>query len=360
MSRSSHDKPIDQLREAARDRTLRRAVLASAAVGAGAAAAKAGLDLRSAAHAPEHDREFALREGEQLSPGLRRIARGQIDLAVELLVPADGALSEDAVHDARKALKRLRAVTRLVRGEIGPGRYRRENETLRDAARRLAGARDAEVLVDSLQNVIEGDLDGDVSTGVAALRAELLVDRQIAQERLLGGSGETRAAADEIRDVRGRAAHWVRPEAGFDAVAPGLKRIYRQGRRRARRAAKDPTGEHLHEWRKRVKDLRHVAEVLTPANPKRMRKLAKRADRLGETLGSEHDYAVLAGVVAQRRENFSDAREYERLSKAIERHRSELRRSALARGRKLYARKPKRLVKQIARDWRAHQDRAQT
>ena len=355
MSRSSSDSPLDQLRDAARDRTVRRAVLATAAVGAGAAAAKAGLDLRSAAHAPEPDREFALHPGEPLAPGLRRVARGQIDRAVEMLVPVEGKLSEDAVHEARKALKRLRALTRLLRDELGPARYKRENEALRDAGRRLAGARDAEVMVETLQVVIDEDLGGRVGTGVAALRAELLVERQIAQDNLLGDAGTIGTAADEIRDVRARAAHWVRPEAGFDAIAPGLDRIYRQGRRRGRRAAADPTTETLHEWRKRVKDLRHAAEILAPADPNRMRKLARQADRLAETLGSEHDFAVLAELVAQRRDNFIDRGEHKRLTRAIARRRTKLRRSAVERGRKLYAAKPKRVVKKIGRDWRAGQ-----
>jgi CHAD domain-containing protein len=356
MTRSSRDKPLDRLRDAARDEAVRRAAVATAAaVGAGAAA-KVTLDLRSAAHAPETDREYALHPGEELAPGLRRVARGQIDTAIELLTPRDGTLGDDAVHDARKALKRLRALARLLRGELGTERYRVENDALRDTGRRLSGARDAEVLVDTLQDVIDDELDGAATAGVAALRAELVVERQIARERLLGDAGTAEAAVDALRAVRGRAAHWMRPEAGFDAVAPGLDRIYRQGRRRGRRAQSRPTAESLHDWRKRVKDLRHAAEVLAPANPKRMRKLAKRADRLGETLGAEHDLAVLGGLVSRRRGLFADRAEHDQLARAIERRRTRLRHSALKRGSRLYDRKPRRFVKRIARDWRAAQD----
>jgi CHAD domain-containing protein len=355
MTKSSRDQPLQLLRDAARDETVRRAAVATAAaVGAGAAA-KVTLDLRSAAHAPETDREFALHPGESLAPGLRRVARGQIDTAVELLTPRDGELSDDAVHDSRKALKRLRALARLLRGELGPQRYRAENDALRDTGRRLSGARDAEVLVDTLEDVIGKELDGHATAGLAALRVELIVGRQIAREQLLRDAGTTDAAAEELSAVRGRAAHWTRPEADFDAVAPGLGRIYGQGRRRLRRARTQPTAENLHDWRKRVKDLRHAAEVLAPANPDRMRKIARRADRLGETLGVEHDLAVLGQLVAHRRDLFADRTEHEQLAHAIERRRARLRRSAFKRGRRLYDRKPQRFVKRIARDWRATQ-----
>ena len=353
MSKPARDHPLNLIRSATQDPTVRRAAAATAAVGAGAAAAKVTLDLRSAAHAPEVDREFALHPGEDLAPGLRRVARGQIDNAMELLSPQRGALSAEAVHESRKSLKRLRALARLLRGELGPVRYGVENTTLRDAGRRLAGARDAEVMVNTLDDLIDRELDGEVTTGVATLRAELLVERRIAQEKLRDGSGPAEAASEELRGVRGRAAHWIRPQAGFDAVAPGLDRIYRQGRRRMRRARAEPTPEHLHDWRKRVKDLRHTAEVLAPANPKRMRKLAKRADRLGEMLGAEHDLSVLGELVERRAEVFSDDRDRARLTRAIERRRSRLRRRALARGKKLYRREPGRFVNRIARDWRA-------
>src|ERR671931_531641 len=92
------------LADAARDPTVRTA--ASAAVAAGGAA-----------------------------EGVRRIARGQIDLAVELLESADGGELDEAIHESRKAFKRLRALVRLARDPLGDEAYRRENETFRDAPR---------------------------------------------------------------------------------------------------------------------------------------------------------------------------------------------------------------------------------
>ena len=76
----------------------------------------------------------------------------------------------------------------------------------------------------------------------------------------------------------------------------------------------------MHEWRKRVKDLRYAAEMLQRREPsgasrregkrKRrrererlraqaapLRRLAKRADDLGELLGEEHDLVLLEELV---------------------------------------------------------------
>jgi CHAD domain-containing protein len=88
-------------------------------------------------------------------PGeLGRIVRTQHELVRGQLAQARAAASgdtkgiEEPVHEARKALKRLRALVRLLRPGIGRKVYRRHNELWRDAARRLSGGRDAHVLLE--------------------------------------------------------------------------------------------------------------------------------------------------------------------------------------------------------------------
>ena len=83
--------------------------------------------------------------------GVRRIARDQLDMSIERL---EGHTDEDlgtAVHETRKSLKRMRATVRLARDELGDEAYRRENIAFRDAARRLGGARDSQVLLETLR-----------------------------------------------------------------------------------------------------------------------------------------------------------------------------------------------------------------
>ena len=81
---------------------------------------------------PARARARAADPRSRLADGLRRIALGQVDLAIELLRGADGEAAEEAVHETRKALKRLRAIMRLLEGELG-------ERTLRArAARRCA------------------------------------------------------------------------------------------------------------------------------------------------------------------------------------------------------------------------------
>src|SRR5947209_5639299 len=104
---------------------------ATVAVGVGVAIARAERERRAARRRTAAERQFALLPGELPVPGLRRIALGQLDLAIDLL-GADGVPDAKSVHEIRKALKRLRALVRVLRHELGEEAFSRENAALRD------------------------------------------------------------------------------------------------------------------------------------------------------------------------------------------------------------------------------------
>src|SRR5262245_50114306 len=90
---------------------------------------------------------YGFKRRERVSDGLQRIARDQIDGTLK-----DLRRREEGIYQARKRLKKLRAVLRLARPGIDSDVFDRENVALRDVARRLSVVRDADVLVE----VIEG------------------------------------------------------------------------------------------------------------------------------------------------------------------------------------------------------------
>lgn len=349
--------------------------LAVVGLGVGIALAKAKLERRRAPAPPRPrpERRPALLPGEPLAEGLRRIVLGQLDLAIELIEgyrEAAGGAEDRTVHEIRKAIKRLRALLRLLREELGSKRYTRENAALRDCARRLAGARDAEVMVGTLEALVARHPKRLArSVAVRELRTQLLAEREAAAAHAIKDAQVRREVAGELRAVRARVERWELRERGFKLLAPGLERIYRQGRaglRTARRRGGE--AEALHLWRKRVKDLRYAAETLdrggkrgdkrggkrAGAGPggsgRYVRRIAQRADRLGEMLGEEHDLALLARGVRRRSELFTGERgTRKRLLKLIARRRKQLHRRALREGERLYERKPRRFVRRSKR-----------
>jgi CHAD domain-containing protein len=97
----------------------------------------------------------------------------------------------------------------------------------------------------------------------------------------------------------------------------------------------------MHRWRKRVKDLRYAAEMLERVQPRAraLATVARRADKLGERLGEEHDLAVLGEWVRANGKHAGARRPARRrLLKAIDRRRRRLRLRALDDGGRLYRR----------------------
>lgn len=321
------------------------------------------------------------------------MALEQLDVAIEGLSAAPAG---KAVHEARKAIKRLRTLELLLRsreprmkGKKGSSRRRssrRWRKALRLAGRSLAGARDADVALSTLEGMIEREqtwrerppagllrlkgiliaeredaqraLRQDPRIGDAALRLQALRE-EMERERSSNGHslGRRRSAAcGQTSEACPRSATRQRRThaSGFDAIRPGLRGIYSEGRRQMRRAGRRSSVLEMHEWRKSAKQLRYAAEALTPAgegkDAKRMRRLARQAERLGETLGEEHDLAMLAARVRRSKKLFKgEQKSRKALLKSIERRRERLRRRALKMGRRLYERKPKRFLKEIRR-----------
>jgi CHAD domain-containing protein len=220
---------------------------------------------------------------------VRRVARGRIDHAIDELSGNTENSRAKAVHEARKDMKKLRALLRLVRHELGEDVYRRENDCFRDTARTLSGLRDAEVMLATL-----GDLEriyGELPGAGSRLRPGLVANRF----RLSGASLQpaSQAAVESLVAARERVASWPLHADGFEAFEGGLRRNYRRGRRRFRAAQELPSAEHMHEWRKRVKDLWYHVTLLQDAWRPVLSALADETHELSERLGDEHDVSVL-------------------------------------------------------------------
>jgi CHAD domain-containing protein len=296
------------------------------------------------------DRGYRLRDGETADEGLRRIAHGRIDAALEQLRRNADADLASAIHDARKDLKKLRSLLRLVRADIGKRQYRAENSRYRDAARLLAVARDAEVKLETLAALRERYPDeapaADVlQRALEGERARVAGDAADPElRRRLDEAAETIAAgAAEVDD-------WMLGDDGFDLLRTGLERSYRRGRDGLRSLGDDPTDYELHEWRKRVKDLWYQLRLLRSVWPAALKGPVEAADELADLLGDHHDLALL---IDDTRVRGSGDLELAALTGLARRRQRELLDAALPIAERLYAEKPKRFVERIEAYWDA-------
>jgi CHAD domain-containing protein len=284
-------------------------------------------------------RAYRLKPKESLSEGLGRAARGRIDHAIDELRGKTDSTPEEAVHAARKDLKKLRALLRLARGELGESTFARENRAFRDAGRELAAARDSDVMIDTLEALdLPAGLGWDLRKAIQAHRAR-------------NGGGSRHAAAAGVvamlREASRRVDDWPLEDDSFRALRDGLESTYRRGRRDFKAVKANASVEALHEWRKRVKDLWYHHSLLRTLWPPVMEAVGDEAHELADRLGDDHDLAVLADWI---REHTGAGPEF---YNAVDRRRAELQAEAITLGARLYADKPKAYVRRMRRLWKA-------
>jgi len=292
---------------------------------------------------------YRLSFADDVPSGVRQCAREQLAGAVQRLVRA----SDDpvtAVHEARKHLKKTRALLRLVRPALGRRAYRAENDALRDAGLALSGARDADVRVQTAARLAEhaaGQLPADVFEALgAALAAE-------AAPAAGDGHDATRFATviEQLRAAELRVERWPLDDAGWDAVLAGLARAYARGHAGFATARATPEPELLHAWRKRAKDLWYHQRLLAPAWPDVVGAQGEAAHLLSELLGDDHDLAVLAERLADDAPPLAPAADAQRaMLRVLVAQRSEqLRAEAMRLGHRVYAESPKAFDRRLGR-----------
>ena len=297
---------------------------------------------------------YCLEPGENPAAGLRRIAREQIGQAIKSAArPAKDR--DEAIHDIRKCMKKVRAVLRMARGELGEKTYKSENACFRDAAKSLAELREAAVLAGTVEK-LESQFAEQLAPGTFdSLLQHLRGKKDAVSERDLSQKNALDEVARVLREARKRVKDWPLKSKDFSLMAPGIRRVYKRGRQGLKDVQKSPTDESFHEWRKQVKYLWYHARILEGSWPPVMAALVSELDTLGDLLGEDHDLADLRRRVAQEPRLAGEPSEYEALLGLITRRQDELRNRALALGKRLYAETPKAFVARLAVYWSAAQ-----
>lgn len=304
---------------------------------------------------------FRLLPGEPLGAGLKRLSVNEIDQAVSGFYDGEEAF-RDAVHAARKSMKRIRALLRLVRFEIGEKAYRFENEWIRDSARLISEVRAAAVLVHGVDDIrsLYGPLLAEGAFGETL--DKLVIRRDRIEEHVMEDPKVIPRVVSNLERARARYESWpTDPDArsvygmgirhDYRAVGPGLKTTHGRGRREMVAAYKAPSSRQFHRWRKRVKYLKHQIEILTPIWPEVMIGMAITLDRIAELLGQDHDLAELLQLLADRPDLCPNPIERSLMSALAEQRRSDLQTASRILGRRIYAENPASLDRRFGAYW---------
>ncbi len=308
---------------------------------------------------------YALVPGVPLAEAVASVAASEVDAALLSLARVHAGADPTAVHDVRKRTKKLRALAVALSGTVPRRQWRAASRAAAEAARTLAGSRDAEVRLATLSALV-GDRQAEFADALAhaasLARPTPEAGGSARTATSLGDDEQVQHASWLLTGVAAEVASWQVPDR-FDSLAGGLGDTYREGRRRWRSLASAAAGnsppavanldaELLHRWRRAVKYRWYHTRLCAAVAPDVLGAEATLLDEMGESLGVDHDLDVLvATMTADPRPWGGPEAEAEVAQLAAERQ-GELRARALDLGRQVYALRTDAHLDRLARWWR--------
>ncbi len=258
---------------------------------------------------------------------------------------------ETGIHQARKSMKRIRALLRMVRNPLGEKKFTKANFAYRDAARSVSGLRDLTAMEEVLEKlrsrynrqILHAGIDSAIAgldDWILMAKHEIRDQEDIPQEtiKLLNKSLKKRKT-------------WKKGVGEFRWIDSSIQRTYKHGWEAFRIGKKEPKALLLYDWGKEVKYLWHQLQLLRGCWPEMIDPWSEELHRLATLLGDEHDLIVLRNHIRQERLIPGRVRGKADLLTAIKTYRKELRQEYFPLGEKLYYQKPKNFTKSLAVYW---------
>jgi len=172
---------------------------------------------------------YRIKDPKNIQNEISRIATEQLNRAVNELTD-DDIDRDEGVHQARKRFKKIRALLRLIREQLGDN-YEVENNFYRDLGRDLSDVREAQATVETFERIREiypEELD---NNRYIKLHNRLLSRRENIAQNQLDLECTISEVVDSLIDGRNRLNEWKLSSEKFSNIKPGAARSYKRGRK---------------------------------------------------------------------------------------------------------------------------------
>lgn len=292
---------------------------------------------------------FRLKQGAPIAVEVRRIVLRQLELAISELHSVGDPQSDEAVHDARRRVKKIRAIIRLV-GPVLNGSGRSIDHDLSRVSRLLAPVADGQGVVETLEELARRYGKTLPKPTLEAARVGVIRNSARADHEA-EARGIVKIAAGTLRHERKRIKHWKLDARGFKAIGPGLEDSYRRARRMMIHAWSKPRPTRFHTWRRSVKEHWFHVRLLEGRCGNHLLAHQRRIEALDGILGEYHNVILLRDVLVKDTALTRD--EVARCLRVVARYQRVLRRHAETLGVRVFTERPRGFVRRVHRLWRA-------
>lgn len=226
----------------------------------------------------------------------RRLALALLDQAEHARARLEAKSDDEALHDFRVAVRRLRSLARAHRRHLGGAIDGKRRKHLRAIQHATGGARDVEVALEWTKQLVH-ELDEESRAALASFQ-RWLADTPADHESVAQASARFGKLAKKLRGPLGTtkvSLEGDEPES-YGAVVGGLARTHVADLAELLEVITDREDESVHDARIAGKRLRYLLEPLRDAAPG-ARDVVLMLKRLQDLLGSLHDLSMLGGAI---------------------------------------------------------------
>ncbi len=285
-----------------------------------------------------------LKAEEPISQGLKRVVLAELDAALASLTGTPH--SEQAIHDARRRIKKAHAIATLIQRDVKVGAAPRH---LRAAARLLAPIRDAEAIANKAEELCSRE-PHELSGATYRELRHVLKGRRRRSRHVAERDHVVQRAVEALTQIRQAVLKWHWKAVGADQLANAIQGSYKRARAAWRRARRHQDAERFHEWRKALTELRHALRLVAP-RAVALRPSVKDLGRLEEWLGDDHDLLMLRRRVVPSDAKSRDRLGHRRVRILVKVRQAHLRKKALEKGKAVFDARAKNFGKDLRRMW---------
>lgn len=286
---------------------------------------------------------YQLEKGESFLQGIIRIGIEEQKSAIEALQNGD---PHKGVHQARKHLKKLRAIFRFLRDHLGKENFKEANIYYRDIGRDLSLIRDI-----TSQMEISHKLSENYAAKIGIEGFDQLLHILQKERKKIEKKRMNQALFDEevqlLKKDKTRFNTSKKELISKEKALKGLVRVYKRGFRGFQMAQVFAEVEAMHDWRKQVKYLWHQFQLINQAWPEVFLAYESVLKNLADALGDYHDLALLQEKLHQLKQELPE--EFAgHLHKIAEKEKEKNLAHCIELGQLIYTEKPKAFKRRMA------------
>ena len=295
---------------------------------------------------------YKLEDGLSVKKNIVSVAEAEVNACIYSL---DQLPLHEAIHDIRKRLKKLRALARLFRDEMGEDEYNKINIFYRDLGRELAPIRDLTAHLETIEIIRTRYGNHLYVSFFNSLNKKISQERDVLKNELEEKNFFSEYLPEQLEHAKKKLAIWPVEKDDIKIILPSINRVYDRGRTAMKDAKKEPSKEIFHEWRKRVKYLWYQLRLLEDLWPDLIGTWQDETHELADYLGNDHDLMILNDKLQSDSFQLKDKKQEELAHAIVKEYSDHLRQAALNKGELIYAERPdqftKRIKKYIKANW---------